>query len=92
MTRDISNFISWFIQQFINIGTQVINILDNIVIYGGVTLLDFIIAITILGMFLSIILAIPQNAMHKVERIGRERKKKKENDKEWRTKSRIWTI
>ena len=79
---NISNFIEWFIQQFINIGTQVINILDGIIIYGSVSLLDFIIAITILGMFLSLILTIPQNAMHKVEKIGKERKEKKKNDKE----------
>ena len=79
---NISNFIEWFIQQFVNIGTQVINILDGIIIYGNVSLLDFIIAITILGMFLSLILTIPQNAMHKVEKIGKERKKKEKNDKE----------
>ena len=79
---NISKFIEWFIQQFVNIGTQVINILDGIIIYGNVSLLDFIVAITILGMFLSLILTIPQNAMHKVERIGKERKKKEKNDKE----------
>ena len=79
---NISNFISWFIQQFVNIGTKIINILDGIIIYGSVSLLDFIIAITILGMFLSLILTIPQNAMHKVEKIGKERKKKEKNDKE----------
>ena len=79
---NISNFIEWFITQFINIGTQVINILDGIIIYGNVSMLDFIIAITILGMFLSLILTIPQNAIQKVERIGRERKKKEKNDKE----------
>lgn len=79
---NISNFIEWFITQFVNIGTQVINILDGIIIYGNVSLLDFIVAITILGMFLSLILTIPQNAIHKVERIGRERKKKEKNDKE----------
>lgn len=79
---NISNFIEWFIQQFVNIGTQVINILDGIIIYANVSLLDFIIAITILGMFLSLILTIPQNAIHKVEKIGRERKKKEKNDKE----------
>lgn len=78
---NISNFVEWFITQFINIGTQVINILDGIIIYGNVSLLDFIIAITILGMFLSLILTIPQNAMHKIEKIGRERKKKEKNDK-----------
>ena len=79
---NISNFIEWFITQFINIGTQMINIIDGIIIYGNVSLLDFIIAITILSMFLSLILTIPENAMNKVEKIGRERKKKEKNDKE----------
>lgn len=78
---NISNFIEWFIQQFVNIGTQIINIIDEITIYGNVSLLDFIIAITILGMFLSLILTIPQNAMNKVEKIGKERKNKEKNDK-----------
>lgn len=82
MNVNVGRFLEWFIQQFVNIGTQVINILDGIIIYGSVSLLDFIIAITILGMFLSLILTIPQNAMHKVEKIGRERKKKEKNDKE----------
>lgn len=82
MNVNIAKFLEWFIQQFVNIGTQVINILDGIIIYGNVSLLDFIIAITILGMFLSLILTIPQNAMNKVEKIGRERKKKEKNDKE----------
>lgn len=82
MTRDISSFITWFIQQVVNIGTKAIEIIDSIIIYEGVTLLDFIIAIAILGMFLTIILAIPQNAMNKVEKIGRERKRKEKNDKE----------
>ena len=79
---NISNFIEWFIQQFVNIGTQIINIIDGIIIYGNVSMLDFIVAITILSMFLSLILTIPQNAMHKIEKIGKERKKKEKNDKE----------
>lgn len=82
MNVNVGRFLEWFIQQFVNIGTQVINILDGIIIYGSVSLLDFIIAITILEMFLSLILTIPQNAMHKVEKVGRERKKKEKNDKE----------
>lgn len=71
---DISSFIEWFIQQFIYIGTKAINILDSVIIYGNVSILDFVIAITILGMFLGIILAIPQNAMNKAESNVREYK------------------
>lgn len=78
---NISSFIAWFIEQVVNIGTGAINILDNIVIYQGVTILDFIIAITILGMFLGIILAIPQNAMNKAEKSIRESKRKERNSK-----------
>lgn len=74
MTRDISSFISWFIQQVVNIGTKTIEIIDSIVIYEGVTMLDFIIAIILLGMFLTIILTIPQNAMNKAERNVKEYK------------------
>ena len=78
---NISNFISWFIEQVVNIGTGAINILDSIIIYQGVTMLDFIIAITILGMFLTIILAIPQNAMSKAEKNVRESKRKERKSK-----------
>lgn len=78
---NISNFIEWFITQFINIGTQAINILDSLIIYGNVSILDFIIAIMILGMFLGIILAIPQNAMNKAEKNIRESKRKERNSK-----------
>ena len=78
---DISEFMNWFIQQVVNIGKGAINILDNIIIYQGVSMLDFILAITILGMFLGLILAIPQNAMNKAEKSIRESKKKERNSK-----------
>lgn len=71
---NISSFIEWFIQQVVDIGKQAINILDRIIIYGNISILDFIIAVTILGMFLGIILAIPQNAMNKAENNIREYK------------------
>lgn len=71
---NISNFIEWFITQVVNIGTQVINILDGIIIYQSVSLLDLIIAIIIIGMFLKLILTIPQNSMNKAENNVREYK------------------
>ena len=74
---NISNFIEWFITQVVNIGTQVINILDGIIIYNNVSLLDLIIAIAIIGMFLELILTIPKNAMSKAERSVESRKGKK---------------
>ena len=77
MNRDISTFINWFISQFVNIGKKLIEILDSIKIYQSVSLLDLTIAIAILGMFLGLILAIPQNAMNKVEKVKKETKKER---------------
>ena len=77
MTRDNSTFINWFITQFVNIGKKLIEILDSIKIYQSVSLLDLTIAIAILGMFLGLILAIPQNAINKAEKVKRETKKER---------------
>ena len=83
MSVNISNFIQWFIEQFVEIGKKMIGIIDGIIIYQNISLLDLIIAITILGMFLELILTIPKNAMNKAERNVREskRKERKKNDK-----------
>lgn len=81
MSVNISNFIQWFIEQFVEIGKKMIGIIDNIIIFGNVSLLDFIIAIVILGMFLELILTIPKNAMNKAEKSIRENKRKEKNDK-----------
>ena len=83
MSVNISEFIQWFIEQFVNIGKKMIGIIDGIIIYQNISLLDLIIAITILGMFLELILTIPKNAMNKAERNVRESKRKErtKNDK-----------
>ena len=83
MSVNISEFIQWFIEQFVEIGKKMIGIIDGIIIYQNISLLDLIIAITILGMFLELILTIPKNAMNKAERNVRESKRKErtKNDK-----------
>ncbi len=83
MSVNISEFIQWFIEQFVNIGKKMIGIIDGIIIYQNISILDLIIAITILGMFLELILTIPKNAMNKAERNVRESKRKErtKNDK-----------
>lgn len=75
---NISSFINWFINQFINIGSQLLSKLDMIQLRNNVSLLDFIIAITIIGMFIPIILTIPNNAnkWSKSESKKREKSKK----------------
>ena len=83
MSVNISEFIQWFIEQFVEIGKKMIGIIDGIIIYQNISLLDLIIAITILGMFLELILTIPKNAMNKAEKNIRESKRKErtKNDK-----------
>ena len=75
---NISNFISWFIQQFINIGTTLLAFLDEIIIFGNVSLMNFIITIAIIGMFLGLIITTP--TLNIVGRtIGKEKKQKNDN-------------
>lgn len=57
---NISNFISWFITQFVYIGSNLIGKIDEIIIYGNVSLLDFMITIVIIGAFISIIITAPR--------------------------------
>lgn len=78
---NISNFIEWFITQFVNIGTNLINLLNQIIIYNNVSLLDLIITIAIIGIFLELILTIPQNSMSKAEKNIREYKREKRSKK-----------
>ena len=87
MSVNISEFIQWFIEQFVNIGKRMIGIIDNIIIYQNISLLDLIIAIVILGMFLELILTIPNNAMNKAERNVREYKAE-ERRKEWKNRKK----
>lgn len=80
---NISNFIEWFITQFVNIATNLIAKLDQIIIYANVSLLDFTITIAIIGMFINIILTIPTNVATQYDRIDRAKAKKErtKNDK-----------
>lgn len=64
---NISGFIEWFITQFINIGTFILEKLDQIIIYGNVSLLQFIITIAIIGAFISIIITAPNLGIVKRE-------------------------
>lgn len=81
MSVDISNFITWFITQVVNIGTRCINLIDNIKIYNTVSILDLTITIVIIGMFLELILTIPQNSMSKAEKNVKEYKAEQRRQK-----------
>lgn len=72
---DISTFTGWFINQFVSIGTQIINMLDNIRIASNVSLLDFIIAIAIIGAFLPLVITAATRGGKEIEK--REKRKDK---------------
>lgn len=77
---NISNFFSWFLTQFVKIGKNMLDKLDNIYLIGNVSLLDFTITITIIGIFLNILLTIPQNLNRKETRAERRARKEKNDN------------
>lgn len=74
---NISNFIVWFLNEFKNIGIQALNYIDNIKIAGNVSLLDFTITLTILGIFITIVLTLPNNINKYESRLERKVKREK---------------
>lgn len=72
---DISSFISWFINTIVTIIGKVLDILENIHIANNVSLLDFIIALIVIGAFISIVITIPNKV--KVN----EQKERRKNDR-----------
>lgn len=77
---NINNFFNWFLTQFVRIGTDMLNKLDNIYLIGNVSILDFTITITIIGIFINILLTIPQN-VNRYERRAERSARKNKNDK-----------
>lgn len=80
---NITNFITWFIEQFISIGTSILTTLDNIKIYNTVSLLDFTITIAIIGIFIEIVITIPNQALRNADRINakKARESRQKNEK-----------
>ena len=72
---NIANFMTWFLQQFVRVGTYMIGKLDEIKLIGQVSLLDFTITIAIIGIFITIILTLPQNMNTKSKYVERKMKK-----------------
>ncbi len=72
---NITTFKTWCINSFIHIGSQILSYLDQIKIYGTISLMDFIITIVIVGAFLSIIITSPRLSL--VRQIRSERKPNK---------------
>lgn len=76
MEINISGFMTWFLSQIYSIFSQIFSLLDRIILAPGVSMLDFSITVFILGIVVSILVAIPNN-VSRVEK-GFERRKGKE--------------
>lgn len=75
---NISNFMTWFIQQFVNIATNLVDKLDLIKLNGTVSLLDFSITLAIISAFLGLVITAPKTALNVSRKETKERSK---NDK-----------
>lgn len=71
---DITNFISWFVQQTIRIFTFTFDTLNNIE-FAGTSLLKVIIFINVIVPFLYVILTIPHNPSSAYEKGRREKER-----------------
>ena len=61
MTNDISDFMSWFIGQVVDMFGEIYSILDSIT-FAGTSLLKVLLTILILGSLLGVILTIGKSA------------------------------
>lgn len=77
---DISNFMSWFITQVVNIFKWFFNLLDSIT-FGGTSLLKVLVTIVILVPLISVVLTINQNVNVICNRSERIRNKKERVDR-----------
>lgn len=77
---DISNFMSWFITQVVNIFKWFYNLLDSIT-FGGTSLLKILVSIVILVPLISVVLTINQNVNVIGNRSERIRNKKERVDR-----------
>lgn len=83
---NISNFIQWFITQFVNIGTNLLAKLDEIILIGNISLLNFVVTLAIISAFLSILVTAPELGVAKREISRRERVARQERNrwnKDW---------
>lgn len=60
ISMDITNFMTWFINQVVSIFKKTFNILDSIT-FSGISLLDLIITIVILTALIGVLITVVQN-------------------------------
>lgn len=77
---DITNFITWFVNQILNIFTWCFNLLNNIRFYN-ISLLQYIISLLVLGVILEILFTLVNSNGIKNSKEYMRKEKKKNNDK-----------
>ena len=75
--RDISTFMTWWLNQVIGIITYCYNVLDSLQ-FGGTSVLRLILTITIIGALFKVTLVIPQQIIPKGERTRHDNKPKRD--------------
>lgn len=81
---DITNFITWFLNQVIGMFTKIFNILDSIT-FLGTSLLRVIVVITILVPLLSVVLTISNSTSvmgSRYEKVKKSKEKRSKSDEE----------
>lgn len=79
---DITNFMTWFVEQVVSIFSKMFSILDSIT-FAGTSLLSVIITIIILGVLIPVILTISQNVSvvgQRSEKVKEKRERQKHNE------------
>jgi len=79
---DITEFMTWFIDQVVSMFTKIFSILDNIK-FMGTSLLNVIVIIAILVPLLSVVLTISNNVSvigSRAEKVKESRERKKHNE------------
>lgn len=77
---DITNFIDWFISQFLSLFTFIFNTLDNIT-FHGVSLLGYSITLILMGVIIITLTTLPKREKLKTGRsLGKNDNSKSNND------------
>lgn len=76
---DITSFITWFVENILNIFTWCFNLLNRITFYN-VSLLQYIISLLVLGVILEILFTLVSNNGIKSSREYMRKEQRKNND------------
>lgn len=79
---DITNFMNWFITQFLNLFKFIYNTLDNIT-FNGISLLQYTISVFVLVPILTVLFTLVTSDKIWTSETEKSKKSKKSKGKEW---------